>query len=220
MNLNEICFVTCVNNDEWYRECLLYIQRLEVPEGYTVSTAAVRNAASMAGGLNKAMRESNAKYKVYLQEDVFIIYPDFLKDVLRIFQNPDIGMIGVVGSAPIPPNGIWWEAENIFGKVYDSHRGKLEKLSFREVDREYAETDCVDGLLLVTQYDIPWREDLFTGWYFYDLSQCREFTRQNYKVVVPRQAEPWCIHDCGVTRAGDDFHQYRQVFVKEYFSKE
>ena len=31
------------------------------------------------------------------------------------------------------------------------------------------EVEGVDGLLMATQYDIPWREDLFDGWDFYDL---------------------------------------------------
>lgn len=216
MNPKAISFITCVNNDEWYQECLLYIHRLEVPDGYTVDTIAVRDAVSMAGGLNQAMRGSNAKYKVYLHQDVFIVNRHFIKDILRIFANPAIGLIGVVGSRSIPPNGIWWEAQTIFGQVYDSHRGRLEKLSFQSIDQDYAEADCVDGLLMATQYDLPWREDLFTGWHCYDLSQCGEFRRQNYKVAVPRQEEAWCIHDSGVTRMDKDYHHYREIFVKEY----
>ena len=40
-------------------------------------------------------------------------------------------------------------------------------------------------------------KDLFDGWDFYDISQCQEFRRTGYKVVVPKQEEAWCIHDDG-----------------------
>lgn len=36
---------------------------------------------------------------------------------------------------------------------------------------------AIDGMFMATQYDISWREDLFDGWDFYDISQSCEFTR-------------------------------------------
>ena len=31
------------------------------------------------------------------------------------------------------------------------------------------EVEAIDGLLMATQYDIPWREYLFYMWVFYDV---------------------------------------------------
>ena len=59
------------------------------------------------------------------------------------------------------------------------------------------EVEASDGLLMVTQYDFPWRDDLFDKWDFYDVSQSLEFIRHGYKVVVPYMETPWCIHDDG-----------------------
>jgi hypothetical protein len=216
MDSNKICFITCVNNDEYYQECLQYIHRLELPEGYSVETVAICDAVSMAAGLNEAMAKSDAKIKVYLHQDVFIIHKAFLKDIVRIFADPDIGLIGVIGSGDIPANGIWWEGRQLFGQVYDSHRGFIEKISFQEVNSEIQEVACVDGLIMITQYDLPWRAELFNNWHFYDLSQSQEFRRQGYKVVIPRQFEPWCIHDCGITRVNNQYQHDRQVFIQEY----
>ncbi|QJW46345.1 hypothetical protein HA075_11265 [bacterium BFN5] len=220
MNSKKICFITCVNNDEVYQECLLYIHNLDIPQGYSVETVSVKEAVSMASGLNQAMQKSDAKYKVYLHQDVFIINRKFIHDMLHIFENPSIGLIGVIGCSLIPENGVWWEAERIFGQVYDSHRGFIEKLAFSQLEGEYQEVDCIDGLMMITQVDIPWRDDLFTGWHFYDLSQSREFRRNHYQVVVPHQSESWCIHDCGLTRVCNEYNLYREIFIQEYLQED
>ncbi len=215
MNANKICFLSCVNNEAIYQQCLKYIQNLEVPCGYEIETLAIREAVSMAAGYNKALGQTDAKYKVYLHQDVFIINKHFLQEILDLFKHLPIGMIGVAGCRQIPPSGVWWEAGCLYGKVYDSHTGRLSLLAFQEVEDEYKEVQGIDGLLMITQFDIPWREDIFTGWHFYDLSQSREFNRAGYKVIIPRQQQPWCIHNCGVVNISG-YQQDRQVFLKEY----
>lgn len=36
------------------------------------------------------MKETSAKYKVYLHQDTFIIYKNFIQDILSIFkENPN-----------------------------------------------------------------------------------------------------------------------------------
>ena len=52
-------------------------------------------------------------------------------------------------------------------------------------NKPYTEVEAVDGLFIATQYDVKWREDIFDGWDFYDISQSEEFHRAGYKVVVP-----------------------------------
>jgi hypothetical protein len=170
----------------------------------------------MTSAYNEAIRQSDARYKVYLHQDVFIMNKSFIQDFLQIFDNPQIGMLGVAGSAQIPASGIWWESGCNYGKVYDNHRGVMELLAFREVEQDYQEVQCIDGLMMITQYDLPWREDIFTGWHFYDLSQSMEFIRAGYKVAIPWQHQPWCIHDCSFVNVRNGYEDYRQVFVKEY----
>jgi hypothetical protein len=215
MNANKICFLSCVNNEELYQQCLLAIHSLEVPVGYEIETLAIRAAGSMTAGYNEAMNRTDAKYKVYLHQDVLIINKHLLQDVLNLFSESQIGMIGVAGSRKIPTSGVWWEAGRLYGKVYDSHSGVMSLLAFQEVEENYQEVQGIDGLIMITQVDLPWRQDIFTGWHFYDLSQCREFNHAGYKVIIPRQQQPWCIHDCGVVSVRD-YHYYRQAFLNEY----
>ena len=37
-NAGKICFVTCVNDERWYEECLLYLKHLRMPPGMEAAT--------------------------------------------------------------------------------------------------------------------------------------------------------------------------------------
>lgn len=77
------------------------------------------------------------------------------------------------------------------------------------------EVVAIDGLLMATCQDIPQREDLFTGWDFYDISQSEEFRRAGYKVVVPRQDTAWVIHDDDLLNLSD-YNYWKDIYLKEY----
>lgn len=217
MNNKKICFITCVNNERQYEECLLYINNLKIPEGYEIDCISIKEAESITFGYNAAMNGTDAKYKVYLHQDTYIINKNFIYDILDIFNlNSEIGMIGVAGSKTIPTNAVWWESTHKYGKVYESHTGKMELLAFNNVEKDYEEVKAIDGLIMITQYDLPWREDVFDGWHFYDVSQSVEFTLSDYKVVVPKQEECWCVHDCGLVNTNNRYDYYRNVFLDEY----
>lgn len=211
-------FIICSNNDLFLEECLNYISLLEVPDGYSVDALSIAEAKSMASGYNEGMAASDAKYKIYLHQDVFIIYRKFLYALLDIFHSDDtIGMIGMVGSPKLPECGIMW---------YGAREGQLYGVNVPEksyTQYEYClsdglhEVQAVDGLLIATSRDIPWREDLFDGWDFYDVSQSFEFRRRGLKVVVPEQFNPWCKHDDGFLNYAN-YNKYRKIFLREYDS--
>lgn len=220
MNDRKICFITCVNDEYIYSECLKYINNLSIPDGYEIETLEVRNAKSIASGYNEAMNASDARYKVYLHQDVFIINKEFIKDALSIFNSDDkIGLLGMTGAKVIPTNAVWWDAFHTYGEVYENHTGIMKCLKFEEVKDRYEEVQALDGFMFVTQYDLPWREDIFTGWHFYDISQCVEFTLKNYKIAIPKQNAPWCIHDCGFVETTGEYDKYREIFLDEYSKK-
>jgi GT2 family glycosyltransferase len=217
MNQQKICFITCVNDETIYQESLIYINHLILPEGFEVEIIAVRNAAYITKAYNEAMQSSDAKYKVYLHQDIFIINKNFITDVIDIFQqDKKVGMIGMVGAEKLPTNACWWEAKNRYGNVYDSHKGYMARDSFNDFEQKFKPVQAIDGILMITQQDVSWREDLFKGWHFYDISQSIEFAKKGYQIVVPNQVEPWCIHDCGITPVGEVYEKYRNVFLEEY----
>lgn len=219
MNEQKVSFIICTNNETYLRECQAYIRELTVPEGFCINILPVRNARSMAEGYNTAMLQSDAKYKVYLHQDVFILNKNFLLDTLAILQeNPKIGMLGMVGTKRLPDNGCMWASKMRTGALRSHSLFTIDDYFDIPVSpsRGYAPVQAVDGLLMMTQYDILWRSDLFTGWDFYDISQSVEFARAGYRIVVPYQQTPWVLHDCGFMNL-KDYHIYRKIFLEEYF---
>lgn len=213
MNPKQIAFIICVNDLQEYSECKNYIDRLKLPNGYTKDVLVIQEASSMAEAYNAAMQASDAKYKVYLHQDVFIRNEKFIENIIHIFrQDSRIGALGMVGAKKLSKNAlaiVEWDTGKLLSNIGNGGRQwDLECGNSMEVE-------AVDGLLIATQYDLPWREDLFDGWDFYDISQCMEFLRAGYKVVVPEQEEAWCYHDNGECKM-TDYDKYRSRFCEEY----
>lgn len=218
---HSICFISCVNDENEYAGCKQAISELEMPAGYQVEILGVRHAASMTAGYQQAMEASNAKYKIYLHQDVFVINPTLLQDLLDLFiAHPEIGMIGLAGSTRFDAEQpIWWnDLLTLYGTCYTRvEEGKIIRKYFGEVTNgTYVKVAAVDGLFMATQYDVPWRSDLFPGWHFYDVSQSREFINAGYQVIVPHQEEPWVIHDCGVKRLDESYYENMEIFKQNY----
>ena len=214
----QICFIVCTNNPIYAEECIHYINHLIVPEGIDVDILTVEEAKSMTAGYNEAMHYSKARYKVYLHHDTFIVNRNFIQDCLDIFMNyPQIGMIGNIGVKTLPASGVMWDGDR-YGMLYEQHIYETKLLcNAVSSSLKYMKVDAIDGFLMVTQYDIPWREDLFDKWDFYDCSQSMEFIRHGYQVVVPSMREPWCVHDCGFVNL-QDYDVEKEKFVAEYLS--
>ena len=54
---HKVAFITCVNSEDWYSECRLYLEHLALPEGFTAEYIPVRGAASMCAGYNIGQRQ-------------------------------------------------------------------------------------------------------------------------------------------------------------------
>ena len=216
-NTKKFCFIICTNDEQQLNECLLYLEQLNIPDGYEIEILTITDAASMTSGYNEAMNASDAKYKIYLHQDTFIIERDFLKKILHIFNTDSkIGMIGVVGTEKLSKDGVMWHEERCgnFYRLEEWHKMHLcEDVKIIKSGRK--EVDAVDGFLMITSVDIPWREDILKGWDFYDVSQCMEFHRAGYKIVVPGQRENWAIHACGAPGFGQ-YDYNRKIVLKEY----
>lgn len=212
MNEKKFCFILCVNHERYLQECLLYLQQLQIPQGYETDVLTILDAASMAAGYNAGMRASDAKYKIYLHQDVLIVNREFLSDLLEVFADSSIGMVGMIGAPKLPDHAVMWYGKRV-GRIYTSN---VESSGIGILNSgESCDVEAVDGLLMATQYDVPWREDIFTGWDYYDVSQSFEFRKRGYRVVVPAMLRPWCLHDDGYMNL-NAYYDEREKFFAEY----
>lgn len=215
-NDKKICFIFCTNNKQFAQECILYLNLLQVPEGYEVEVLAIEEASSIAAGYNEGMLASDAKYKVYIHHDTFITEPFFIEKLVDIFkQDEHIGMVGMIGAEQLSKDGIMWHEKRCgdFYRLEEMIKGGMK--SVEKLQEGIREVEVVDGFLIATQYDIPWREDVFKDWDFYDVSQCLEFRRAGYRIVVPAQNPAWTIHACGIPSFWN-YEKNRQLALREY----
>ncbi len=218
----KICFITCTNNDKELSEMNAWIDRLAVPTGLVAERRTVKGAKSMCAGYNEAMHSSDARYKVYLHQDIRIINPWFIYDLIECFdRNPKAGMVGMFGADRVPESGVMWHANRYGAVIHSEFNDEHIADTFDEKvlwDGDF-KAALVDGFLMATCVDIEWREDVFKGWDFYDASQSMEFTARGYEIVVPRQEQTWCLHDFGKIN-WDGYDASRQLFVETYLSND
>ncbi|MCR5674548.1 MAG: glycosyltransferase [Lachnospiraceae bacterium] len=187
MDEHLICFIICVTDVLRQEECLTYLNALEVPDGYATDVITIEGADSVCAAYNAAMQSSNAKYKVYLRQEIFLRDRRFIASMLQAFDDPAIGMIGLVGTEQLSEDGVLRNGK-LVGTFTAREMNPDGRMYVPEVLGEgIREVMAVDGRLIATQQDLPWREDLFRGQDFFDVSQSLEFRKAGYRVAVAAQ---------------------------------
>lgn len=219
MNGQKFCFIICANEERYLEECLLYLEQLNIPNGYEKETIVIRGAVSMTSGYNQAMAQSDAKYKIYMHQDVLLVNRNILSELLEVFQDDSIGMVGVIGRKDFMPAAEYtlaWDSGTVEAcNVADTY---LYEWRLRE-NKKWVDVVSIDGVFMATQYDIAWDEKNFNGWDFYDISQSVIFRRAGYRIVVPcvPSEELWCFHDAGQCEYYE-WDKYRKIFCQLYAS--
>ncbi len=201
MNGRKFCFIICAEQERELEECLWYIEKLSVPDGYETETVVIRNASSMIHGYEQATIQSDAKYKIYLHPDVFIVNHEMLLELLDVFRQPSIGMVGIVGDAEEKASGI----SESFGKIWDA--GAVEVCNIIDTragnwiydeEKKWLNVVEIDEMFMATQYDLPWESMSSDGEGHFTLSGMMR--QMGYCIVVPQIAENercWVFHDAG-----------------------
>lgn len=223
-------FIVCVSNETYFEESKWYIQQLHLPEHCQLQIVPIRGAVSMTSGYNQGMKEANAKVhtkyqqhiKIYIHQDIMLTNRYLLYDLLKApkaipQQNQPLGLLGVIGTDQMPASGIWWESESYHGGCIEDRILLTKSIDGSMGYGEYSSCEGLDGIFLASYTDIPWREDLFPSWHFYDISQCQEFHQSGYQVVTINNGNAWCIHDCKVENIDDTaYEKNRQIYLKNY----
>ena len=161
------------------------------------------------------MKQTDARYKIYMHQDVFILNRYFLVNMLKVFRlYPSAKMMGMVGTQRLSATGIMWKGKS-YGALYErDERPYIHKMLDEET--KVMKAEAIDGFLMATCEDLPWREDLFDGFDFYDISQSFEFHRHGYEIAVPDQEYAWCVHDDGKILNLFHYNYYREIFLENY----
>jgi hypothetical protein len=210
-------FLTCVA-DQWRFERLLRsIEELAVPGGVELRVFFARGATSLSVAYNRLQAAAAGwRYKAYVHDDIVVLNHALLGDLLRLFRNRRIGLVGAAGCRYLPESCLWWDGSGVFGRVLELSDDRV--LELEQPARAYERVEAVDGIFQVTQHDLPWDEAI-PGFHFYDIAQSTQYMLAGYDVVVPHQDEPWVGHDWAARRRISESAEYlaaREVFRARY----
>lgn len=216
----KIAVIFCTNDERYEQECLKYIKSLNVPEGMKLEIIPVWNAKGMAAGYNEAMKRSNARYKLYIHHDTFVIKKDMLDILINIFKgNEDVGMLGIFGAVTLPESALWYQSDYKDSRLalYQDAVLTMLKPGTQEISECISDALAIDGVFIATSRDLSWREDIFDGWHYYDISEVNEFRKAGYRTCLINDEKPWVMHETTMRKdPKDSYGKYREIYKREY----
>lgn len=193
MDKNKICFIIYHTPSGSPDDCISSLNGIEIPEGFTAQLMEITEEPSILKGFEEAMGLSDAKYKVYLTDVIKLQEPKLMKSALRLFEDPSVGMIGVVGTARLSKDGVIRHSQCMGCIDTDAAYQENDSICrLQPVEEACADAEAVEGYLLVTQYDVPWGDARNVPAAFFSTAQSFHFRLRGLRVVVPRQDRPWC----------------------------
>lgn len=199
------------NSDIFQRGLVESLKDVIVPDGWEVQIVGVTGCGSKAAIYDAAMRESPAKYKIYIDEGCRIANNRFLIELLDIFsEDKSIGAVGVVGVKQLSLDGVFDHWQEFIGRD-DNREEPLQK----GPDKAFCvDVMAVDSCFFATAGDCDWRKDLFKEDAFVVSAQCFEVKRRGKRVVVPDGNLHWVHPESACTVPNPSSEQ--AVFLQEY----
>ena len=216
----KIAFIFLTNDSLYADECVEYLDRLSVPEGWDTEILEIWDAPGMAAGYNFGRDETDAAIRIYLHQDTFLIEKKLLHRLIGGFEGMGKpGMIGIFGSLTMDSRALWYKnayedsALNLYqDAVLTFLYPKTEENGPRLLDGA-----MLDGVFLAENASIPWREDLFDGWHFYDISRSLEMKKAGFQTAFLVDKTPWALHETTMRRDKEDrYEYYRKIFLENY----
>jgi len=183
-----ISVIASVKNQEKFDNFLLpsirrvdaLLSNLNLPK---IDLVTVSGADSLAKNYNNGGQRAIFKIRAFVHEDVDLGDPSWAFKLLKTFaENPDCGMVSLVGTKKLSERGMWWESgkEHIIGEVFSGSEKAdwvFDPLLFP------TEAECGDGFFLAFPDETTWDEGL-PGFHFYDLDQSRRVRSESKKILI------------------------------------
>ncbi|MGW4821768.1 methyltransferase domain-containing protein [Streptomyces sp. NPDC004227] len=176
-----ICFGVCVGSAEKFqRFALPGLQRICEPDSVVIERS---SETSIFEAYNKVLDDARGRKDlealVLLHEDTEIVDDGFVKKIRARLDEPDVGVIGVVGGRGVRSLS-WWDYYPA-GRVVET-RGLID---FQDGG---CDVDMVDGLIMVLSpravQQLRFDEQAFTGFHGYDADICFQARRAGMRVVA------------------------------------
>ena len=189
----KVAFFVRKSDEALYRTCLESLQALHLPAGYEAELFTLAVGKPYAVQANKALALSDAKYKIYINDDMCLVQPRFFGELLAIFKNAAVGMVGAGGSQSLPVDGNVLSSVYKRGVVYVPAEDGFSELRFGDATGKAADVRCILPSFFATQWDIFWDES-YEKQYYAVLAHCCAFEEEGRRIVVPLPKNIWCAY--------------------------
>ena len=192
MNERKIDIIVHATDEQAVARLTNSLNQVRSPRSFSVNVKVIRRKDKYKA-YNEAMRASDAKYKIYIDERAVVTKENFVDDLMKVFQNDKtVGAVGTSGAIELSTHGVSLNSAKRAAKNFS------------------CEVEVLDGFFFATQYDLPWRDDLFSDNFFGGEAQCVEFKRAGYKLFV---IGDWISIDTASLKLDEPS---RQKFLNEY----
>jgi len=117
LNDKEIALIIHNSSGNFQSDFVKAVWNISVPGGFSLKVLPAEGADKFSA-YNSAMKNSDAKYKIYLDENAVIANKNFLYDVIKIFESDEkIGVIGTSGAVELSTHGICLSSAKRCGKI-------------------------------------------------------------------------------------------------------
>lgn len=188
--------ITCVSDIEKYKNILmpslhqatrwLWDNKLKELDTITVYGKDFKNIAE---AYNEGIERAKHPIKIFIHEDLNLIDPSWLFKVCYGFSQPNVGMLGLVGTTLPSISESWWKkgTKYIYGKQYVRQDKTLWSWGKIPLEGMYEGIKVVDGCFLATNQKLYFDESLGTDEFFFtpyehDLSS--QILMRNLKIGI------------------------------------
>ena len=173
--------------------CLEALKNVKWPDGYEVEVFTIDAQKPYAAQVNEVLADIVAKVKIYINDDLFLVHAQAIEELLKIFQDESIGMVGFLGSASLPVSGNLMDSPYKYGAVYVPTEEDFSEMRFGTAVQAAADVRYILPSFFATQWDVPWDES-YEKQYYAVLAYCRAFEEEGYRIVVPLSENIWCAY--------------------------
>ena len=194
VNEKKIAVLVRKSHEAQYAVCMESLQAMKWPAGYEVEVFALEAEKPYAAEANAVLAKTDAKYKIYINDDLCLVSPQAVEELLDIFRDETVGMVGFLGSRSLPVSGNLLESAYKWGAVYVPMENDLTETRFGEAtEGESAAVRFLAPSFFATQADLSWNE-AYGKQYYAVLAHCQAFEGEGRRIVVPLPQNVWCAY--------------------------
>lgn len=193
MNHHRIAIILNHRSEKGKKSAMRMWQGIKILDGWQGTVYSVPYSENgLAAQYNHILEKDDAKYKIYVSDNISWIHSDIAFRLLNLFfSDSRVGMIGLMGSE-LPLDGLLSGAKRIYGCYSYQQEDDRVRRYMGESPLYYQEVHVLDQELVATCHDMKWDESVKSD--VLVTAQCCKFRKEGLHVAVPMQNTEWALH--------------------------